>query len=179
MAEKFQFNAALLVAGEAPTARQLSLFLCPQQRQQLCWVAADGGCSLASSYQVKLQAIVGDFDSMPVDESSQYIAVQNQLRYCPEKDESDRNLALEYLIERGYCNIVQVGGGGGRSDHFLAMIYDYQFQRSMVLPKLWLTGHEAIVYLEAGEQLEISWPPKESMPTQKIQSFCSPFFLSG
>ncbi len=172
-------SAGLLLPGEAPGAAQLAAVLPPELYRQLCWVAADGGCRYAERYGLELKAIIGDFDSCPqeIQQRADQLADQQRssapnpqqrssapnpdsqallLKADVAKDESDRNLALEYLSEHGHRHIVQVGGGGGRSDHFLAMIYDYQLRRSDVLPELWLTGHEAIFYLEAGRQLVLS-----------------------
>ena len=174
MAEELRFSAALLLAGEAPCAAQVAAFLPYSLQQQLRWVAADGGCQLAQSYQVQLQAIVGDFDSgstnsNPIFRAKQQLNNRQELHFPTDKDESDRNLALEYLIRQGHRNIVQIGGGGGRSDHFLAMIYDYQLQRCSILPKLWLTRYEAIFYLEAGEKLEFTWPKLASPTPPKLE----------
>ncbi len=170
--DSFEFSAGLLLAGEAPCSKQLELFLPSAAKQKLYWVAADGGCQLAKDYQVNLEAIIGDFDSTPVDHSLfQSPNINTQCLYFPtNKDESDRNLALEYLTQQGHHNIIQVGGGGKRSDHFLAMIYDYQFQRYPVLPKLWLTHYEAIFYLEAGEQIELNWPRQTNAASPINQS---------
>ncbi|WGK68248.1 thiamine pyrophosphokinase [Candidatus Haliotispira prima] len=154
--QKLHFDAALLLSGEAPDAEQLALFLPAASRRQLCWVAADGGCRYASRYRVEPEAVIGDFDSVPGDWPA---GAEKQLRFSPDKDESDRNLAVEYLIDQGYHHIVQVGGGGGRSDHFLAMIYDYRLRRYPIMPKLWLTHREAIFYLEEGERLELDFGP--------------------
>ena len=148
------FSAALLVAGEGPATQQLDLFVPPCMREQLCWVAADGGMDYAAQYQVSLTAVIGDFDSSQNIENCPAQTIQ---RFNPAKDETDRNLALNYLVEHGHRHIVQIGGGGGRSDHFLAMVYDYQLQRFPVMPKLWLTRYEAIIYLETRERLELEF----------------------
>ena len=151
-----RYSAALLVAGGAPSDGQLAPFIPQAERQEICWIAADGGCRLSSRYNVELEATIGDFDSAPAPEAGRQIALGRQLHYDRAKDESDRNLALEYLAAQGHRHIAQIGGGGGRSDHFLAMVYDYQSQRLNVVPKLWLTGREAIFYLEEGEELRLS-----------------------
>ena len=164
-----RFSAALLVAGEGPATQQLDLFL--PHREQLCWVAADGGMDYAAQYQVSLTAVIGDFDSSQNIENCPAQIIQ---RFDPAKDETDRNLALNYLVEHGHRHIVQVGGGGGRSDHFLAMVYDYQLQRFPVMPKLWLTRYEAIIYLETGERLEL-----EFQGTAKATALVSSFPLGN
>ena len=153
-AKPLDFSAALLLAGEGPSAKQLDLLLPPRTQERLFWVAADGGMDCAAQYGVSVSAVLGDFDSIQNPEG--VLAAQTIQRFDPAKDETDRNLALNYLAAQKHRHIVQVGGGGGRSDHFLAMICDYQLQRLPVMPKLWLTRCEAIVYLEAGERAEFS-----------------------
>ena len=151
------FSAALLLAGEGPSAKQLDLLLPPRMRERLFWVAADGGMDCAAQYGVSLSAVLGDFDSIQNPEGVlQGAAARTIQRFDRAKDETDRNLALNYLAAQKHRHIVQVGGGGGRSDHFLAMICDYQLQRLPIMPKLWLTRCEAIIYLEAGERAEFS-----------------------
>ena len=150
------FSAALLLAGEGPATQQLDLLLPPRVREQLCWVAADGGMDFAAQYRAPVTAVLGDFDSIQNREGVlQGGGAQTIHRFDPAKDETDRNLALNYLAEKKHRHIVQIGGGGGRSDHFLAMITDYRLQRFPVMPKLWFTRCEAIVYLEAGERVEL------------------------
>lgn len=74
------------------------------------------------------------------------------LQYPAAKSLSDRNLALLYLQKRDYTDIIQIGGGGQRVDHFLAMVHDYQ-RPDFPKPRFWLTKHERIYYLQENSTL--------------------------
>ena len=65
-----------------------------------------------------LKCALGDFDSVTEEEFSR---IQNEaesiVRYSSHKDASDSELAIEYLLDKGYQKIIIYGGLGGRSDH--------------------------------------------------------------
>lgn len=99
-------------------------------------VAADSGIHLAERFKRKVDYIIGDMDSAA--------DAENILKGFPEdriilhekdKDYTDTELALAFLHEKGCKNIVLVGGGGGRPDHFIA-VYSLFFRA--VCPDLWI-----------------------------------------
>ncbi len=87
-------------------------------------VAADGGVRVARDYGVTLQAVIGDMDSVePHELDEQRDAGVEILRYPPEKNETDLELALLLAAERGSKWIRVLGAMGGRLDQTLANIY--------------------------------------------------------
>ncbi len=83
----------------------------------LC-IAADGGYRNAETMGVRVDVLLGDFDTLgepkDVDERTEI------LRVPAEKDFTDTQLAVETAIERGADDIVIIGGLGGRLDHTLS-----------------------------------------------------------
>ena len=83
----------------------------------LC-IAADSGYRHAQAMGVRVDVLLGDFDSLgepkDVDERTEL------LRVPAEKDFTDTQLAVETAIERGADDIVIIGGLGGRLDHTLS-----------------------------------------------------------
>lgn len=82
-------------------------------------VAADSGLDTAVALGLKPDIIMGDFDSytkrLPDD-----IPVY---RVPCEKDDTDTMLACNYAVEKGFRNILIIGGTGGRIDHSIANIF--------------------------------------------------------
>ncbi len=80
-------------------------------------------CDSALRYKNALgaapQLIVGDFDSFDrknVNDSCEIITLK------PEKDETDSFHAVKTVLERGFRDILILGGTGGRFDHTMANV---------------------------------------------------------
>lgn len=101
-------KAAILLNGEVPVF-PLSKIL--EDRYIVC---ADGAYDWANEKNIKIDLLIGDFDSIKQnpDESIK------TLRFKPNKDCTDGQLCLDYLIQNSYDDIVFLGGGGKRDDHF-------------------------------------------------------------
>jgi thiamine pyrophosphokinase len=86
-------------------------------------IAADGGWHNAQAVGVTAQVVIGDFDSLtPAELSVVEKAGALILRYPPEKDETDLELAIAFAVERHFTEIVVVGALGGRLDQTLGNI---------------------------------------------------------
>ncbi|TJX16176.1 thiamine diphosphokinase [Tissierella creatinini] len=86
-------------------------------------LCADGGIRHAISLDRVPNAVIGDLDSTAkedlkyIDENSIQV-----IKYPVEKDETDTELAIEYLISRRIKDITLIGGTGSRIDHTMANI---------------------------------------------------------
>ncbi len=96
-------------------------------------IAADAGIILCKKLNLKPDLIIGDFDSVSVDDFNSVAAGNPELgaagfketilRYPIEKDDTDTMLAIKKSIELGCGEIYIYGGTGGRRiDHTLANI---------------------------------------------------------
>ena len=84
-------------------------------------VAANGGARALMHAGRRPTAILGDLDSLPPDLLATWRAGGGEtLVFPPEKDETDLELALRYVLQRGACRIAVLGALGGRVDHELA-----------------------------------------------------------
>ena len=102
-------------------------------------IAADSGYDHAQALEVKVDLVVGDFDS--VRSPTNHVATEMHPR---DKEHSDLELALDAALVRGTTDLVILGGGGGRLDHLLvnaAVIAHHRF-RSMKIR--WETGQSAV-----------------------------------
>lgn len=87
-------------------------------------VCADGGANNAYKFGIMPHAIVGDMDSIHPDVREYYESTDVEFQcHPPEKDETDTEIALEYLIGAGCRSLDMFGCLGNRVDHALANVY--------------------------------------------------------
>ena len=87
-------------------------------------LCADGGLRHAQYLGIKPNAVIGDFDSIS-KESSEFADEHNipMFKFPIEKDETDTELALKFMLEKGCKDITLLGATGSRVDHTLANIF--------------------------------------------------------
>jgi thiamine pyrophosphokinase len=87
-------------------------------------IAADGGARIAQHYQIPLQMVIGDMDSVGEAELAKLADQGVQIERHPvHKDEIDLELALLRAIELGADWIRIIGALGGRLDQAMSNIY--------------------------------------------------------
>ncbi len=83
-------------------------------------VAADGGYHNASSAGVTPHIVIGDMDSISPSELDDVEKAGGQiLRFQKEKDETDLELAIRYVLEKQATEVIVIGALGGRLDQML------------------------------------------------------------
>jgi thiamine pyrophosphokinase len=121
-------------------------------------IAADRGSRHAGPLGLRLDAIVGDLDSISAEERAAFeregVAFEVS---SPEKDETDLELALLYAINKGMRHIVCIGMLGGRLD--------------MAVANLFLLMHPALTAarVELWDGTQTAWlirPPGDAVPGQ-------------
>jgi thiamine pyrophosphokinase len=92
---------------------------------QECYVwAADGGARVARYYGLRVQAVVGDMDSLPATELARLEADGARVyRYPAEKNETDLELCLQHAVDAGATWIRIIGGVGGRFDQVMGNVF--------------------------------------------------------
>ena len=85
-------------------------------------LACDGGLRHCHNLEIVPDYIIGDMDSADGFLLNEYRNVPI-LRFLPEKDQTDLELALAHACDLGAKSIVVLGGLGGRLDHQLANIH--------------------------------------------------------
>lgn len=138
----------LFIGGEGPPADRIAPYL---EGAGLV-VAADSGYDLARSAGCEPSLLVGDMDSIRgFAEAEGRIEAGNIISFDREKDETDTEIGLRLLNERGITSVTLVGGGGGRLDHLIGLLS--LFDREL-RPKRWLTARELVVSIEEEERFE-------------------------
>lgn len=108
---------ALVFAGGDPPEAGIATQLDPGALV----IAADSGVEHAQALDRHIDVAVGDFDSVAPHALEQAEAAGARLlRYPPDKDATDLELALDVAAARGATHVTIVGGHGGRLDHTLA-----------------------------------------------------------
>ncbi len=110
-------------------------------------VAADSGLTSCERAGIVPDLIVGDMDSLE-DRSSLARYPAERVRIYPrDKDFTDTEIALGALAELGATDVILVGGGGGRIDHFLALraLFDRSF-----FPAIWVSDASVCVAVGDG-----------------------------
>lgn len=123
MAERAR-AAIVLADGDVP-ARELLDATWPGWADDVDLViAADGGARHAAPLGLRVDAWVGDGDSVSPVELAALEAAGAQLRRVPvAKDQTDTELAIDVALERGTARIAILGAlGGPRLDHGLANV---------------------------------------------------------
>lgn len=81
-------------------------------------IAADSGALSVIERNDPLLAVVGDFDSVTLEQAKKIQAyAQKTYLYPIKKDKSDGELAIDLCLAQGYTNIYVYGGFGDRVDH--------------------------------------------------------------
>jgi thiamine pyrophosphokinase len=86
-------------------------------------IGADAGGLHAAALGLKLDLLVGDFDSLDATSHTSLEAQGVEVKLFPaEKDETDLELALLEAVKRGAEHIIVLGTSGGRLDMTLASV---------------------------------------------------------
>ncbi len=86
-------------------------------------ICADSGYLSAVAQAVKVDALIGDFDSLAEMNETVPKGEFEVITYNSEKDQSDTQLCIDYLLNKGIEEIYIFGGlGGKRFDHAFANV---------------------------------------------------------
>lgn len=87
-------------------------------------VCADGGASHLKKLGMEPHVLLGDFDSISRKHLEYYASLKVKiLKFPKEKDMTDTELAVNVAVDRGYKDIVIIGGTGTRLDHTMSNIF--------------------------------------------------------
>ena len=108
-------RSALLVANGDPQS-DLSTLISDHN----FLIAVDGGLRHLLALKRFPDLLIGDLDSITSEELQACLDQGVEiLRFKPQKDESDLELALLEALKRGYSDLTITNAGGGRVDHLL------------------------------------------------------------
>jgi len=93
-----------------------------------CLIAADGGVKHVLKLGLAPQVVIGDFDSTPKNTfkkigRTRRSAPTKIIKYPTKKNKTDFELAIDFVLDRKYNQIIIFGILGDRIDHFIANIF--------------------------------------------------------
>lgn len=134
-------RAALCIGGEAPDVKKINSII---EGMDII-AAADSGFDTLYRAGIEPDFLVGDMDSTEYpDRVSAYPREKVEI-FSRDKEETDTEIALRRLYERGIEDVTLIGGGGGRLDHLLGIVT--LFDRD-IRPREWYTGYDRVVSIE-------------------------------
>lgn len=150
-------EALLVAGGEAPPRERLASRF--DSFGLIC--AADSGLDTLAAWGIAPGLIVGDMDSISDPRLLEAYPAAEILRAPRDKDDTDTELGLRALAERGATRIVLAGGGGGRLDHLLAIraLFERGSRGQRPRPAEWHTANEALYLVENGATLDLEAAP--------------------
>ena len=108
-------RGVIISAGSITDYIYIKSFINPDTDYIIC---ADGGYHHAVKMGLRIDILLGDFDSISSD-----IPVDiNKLVFDKDKDYTDTEIALDYARKQGFTEVLLLGGVGSRIDHTLANI---------------------------------------------------------
>ena len=116
-------------------------------------VAADSGLDSCIAAGVVPDLVVGDMDSLSDPALLRRFSRDRVLVFPADKDETDTEIGLRLLHERGFQPVTIAGGAGGRIDHLLGVAA--LFERDAP-PVRWVTSGEDVLLL-TGERAFHGW----------------------
>lgn len=112
-------NVAIVSGGTQPSKELLKKYL----KEVDFIIAADKGCEYLYEYNIVPDLILGDFDSARSDILEKIEEqVKEVMKFKPEKDYTDTEIAVIEAVKRGGRKIYLFGATGTRMDHTLGNI---------------------------------------------------------
>ena len=107
------FTTAIVANGEVPSS-ELSLSILKEKKRVIC---CDGALQKLLSINIIPDVVVGDGDSMDRED-----LLRHNIPYYADCSEeyNDLQKALKYCMANGYNDVLLLGCGGLREDHFIA-----------------------------------------------------------
>ena len=106
----------LLLDGDEPSQKLLHEYA----HSARMVVATDGAAKIARKYELALDAIIGDMDSLDAQTREYYERLKTSILIFPDQESNDLEKASKFLIESGFTdNLVILGLHGKRTDHAL------------------------------------------------------------
>ena len=113
-------------------------------------IAADGGYNNALRLGVKVDILLGDFDSIGEYKTDEDVEI---IKVPAEKDFTDTQMAVETAIARGADEIVIIGGLSGRLDHTLSLMGILEDLTELGVHAIALSGNNRIRYIKSTSTL--------------------------
>lgn len=111
-------------------------------------IAVDGGFNHVNRLSLTPNLILGDFDSSEYDEA---LKSKSEIhKYNRDKNSTDGEIAIDYVIQEGFEKVIIVGALGNRIDHMLSNIYMLEKLSNAGMPGI-IKGYKNEIYFLKNE----------------------------
>jgi thiamine pyrophosphokinase len=87
-------------------------------------ICVDGGAKYLRKLGIVPNVLIGDLDSISNEDLAYFKDMNVEImKYPSQKDMTDAEIAVDYAVDKGFKEIVVIGGIGTRFDHTLANIF--------------------------------------------------------
>ncbi len=104
----------ILLANGTPPAKEVFRFLSDNGYKTL--FCADGGANSAYELSLTPDYVIGDLDSIR-DDVKDHFSSRCEIIHYERQDDTDLEKSLKFAIEKGFEEVVLLGGTGDRLDH--------------------------------------------------------------
>ena len=126
-------------------------------------VAADGGAHHALALGCRLNAVVGDLDSLDPELAERLAETGVELvRYPVTKNQTDLELAIEFALQQDVEEVLLLGAVGGRLDQTLANLLILA-QREWPVQLTLIEGNQSAQLLRPGKTLTLQARPGDTV----------------
>lgn len=115
MGKALSLKRAIIFGGNLS---EINSEICPEIKETDYIICADAGYKYAFENNIKVDLIVGDFDSSVYPENADCEII----KLPTHKNDTDLQFAIETALKKGYNSFILSGVTGGRLDHTLATI---------------------------------------------------------
>lgn len=113
-------------------------------------IATDGAWAKAQQFGLHVDTVIGDLDSLTLDEAARAEATTEVLSYPTEKDWTDLELAIDLALTVSPKHIVIYGALGDRLDHSLAAVFLLEKVAARGVPIELIAGSETARFVADG-----------------------------
>lgn len=154
------------------SAVPVSAAMCRYAQPEDFVVACDAGYRNAERLDLRLDLIVGDFDSAPQPKTAHETIVLPHV-----KDDTDTQYAARWLLEHGYDQITMLGAlGGARLEHTLSNLATGLYLAKNGVDVLLADEHSELRFLVPGRPLSLqreNWKYLSVFPLEgKLSGVC-------
>jgi thiamine pyrophosphokinase len=169
-------QAVIFTNGRLEKPPDLSLIVQPKS----LIIAVDGGIRNCLSLGFQPDILIGDFDSIGKEELVRYQADGlKTIQYPSRKDETDLELALDYVTRLEIRDVVILAGLGSRWDMSMANIMLMAHRDYSGMNIRFLDGFQELFLLKAGENNVILGEPGDTLSLIPLGGDVSGIFTSG
>jgi len=136
-------------------------------------IAADGGYRHCLAEKLKVDLLLGDFDSLGRLPQMPYIQAP------VEKDDTDTMLAVRHGLEQGYRRFVICGAFGGRWDHSYANVQTLLFLHRHGAKGTLVGASDIITLVAEGEPAVFPYKEGFSLSVFAISEICEGVTIQG